>query len=86
VHDGVHLAGGDHLGDDRIPDVRPDEGSLTEIVPWRGDVHPDNGDVLLGCERASESGAEIACDPGDEDNPLSGHQDAGSRYLPARRR
>ena len=57
------------------------KSSLAQVVPGRGDVDPDDLDVLLGGERAGESGTEVARDPGDEDDPVRGHQGALARRL-----
>ena len=81
MHDGVHAAGRNHLGNNGIADVGAYEIGVAQVVAGRDHVDTDDLDVLLGGERTGESGTQVARDSGDEDDPVRGHQGALSRRL-----
>ena len=81
MHNGVHAAGRNHLGNNGIANVGAYEISLAQVVARRDHVDTDDLGVLLGGERTGESGTQVARDSGDEDYPVRGHQGARSRRL-----
>jgi len=61
VDDGVDVLLDDHLGDDRVADVRTHEGDVADVTARRHRVHADHpGDAGLGGHRTREAPAEVA--------------------------
>ena len=59
----------DHLGDDRVADVGPHELGAAEVSFGRNDVDTDDPlDVGVLLEELRQPAAEVARDPGDQDD------------------
>ena len=70
VDDGVDVLLRDDLRDDRVADVGAHEGDVADVTARRDDVDADDAvDGRVGGDGAREPPAEVARDPGDEDDP-----------------